>query len=118
MFYIVAEGRNPCPLMFAFEKLGSRWTLMVLRELFDGPRRFNQLHKSLPWVSGRSLTRVLKRLEGDGLIERTVNSNRPPEVSYSLSSNDPMLREIIDALSRWGTKKDLEQGARRQRRHT
>ena len=90
---------------------------MVLRELLDGPRRFNQLHKSLPWASGKSLTRVLEKLEGDGLIERTVDRTRPPKVSYSLSENDPLLREIIDAVSRWGTKKYLEQEARRQRRH-
>lgn len=89
---------------------------MVLRELLDGPRRFNRLHKSLPWVSGRSLTRVLEKLEGDGLIERKVDRTRPPKVSYSLSANDPMLREIIDAVCRWGTKKYLQQEARRPRR--
>ena len=90
---------------------------MVLRELLDGPRRFNQLHRSLPWVSGRSLTRVLEKLERNGLIERKVDRTRPPKVSYSLSANDPMLREIIDAISRWGTKKYLQQEARRQGRH-
>ena len=91
---------------------------MVLGELLDGPRRFNQLHRRLPWVSGKSLTRVLAKLERNGLIKRNVHRTRPPNVSYSLSMNDPMLREIIDAVLRWGTKKYLQQEARRQRRHT
>jgi len=91
---------------------------MVLRELFDGPRRFNQLQKSLPWVSGRSLTRVLEKLEGDSLVDRKVDGTRRPKVSYSLSANDPMLREIIDAVCRRGTKKYLEQEARRRHRCT
>lgn len=104
----------PSALMFACEKLGSRWTLMVLRELLDGPLRFSQLQERVPWVSGKSLTRVLAKLEHNGLIKRNVHRTRPPNVSYSLSMNDPMLREIIDAVLRWGTKKYLQQEARRR----
>jgi len=100
--------------MFAMEKVGRRWALLVLRELLDGPQRFSKLNKSIPWVSGRSLTRVLKKLEFDGLILRKVDGGRPPKVSYSLSGDDPMLRDIIDAMFRWGTKEYLKQGGRRR----
>ncbi|MBZ5698153.1 MAG: helix-turn-helix transcriptional regulator [Acidobacteriia bacterium] len=89
--------------MIALRKLGSRWTLLVLRELLGGRRRFSELRKAIPQVPAKSLARVLAKLEKDGLVQRTVNSMRPPQVSYSLVHNDPILRQVIDALFRYGS---------------
>ena len=89
--------------MIALRKLGSRWTLLVLRELLGGRRRFSALRKAIPQVPAKSLARVLAKLEKDGLVQRTVNSMRPPQVSYSLVHNDPILRQVIDALFRYGS---------------
>ncbi len=55
---------------------------------------------------GKSLTRVLERLETDGLVEREVLSTRPPHVTYSLLKPDPLLRELLAAAIRWGEKND------------
>jgi DNA-binding HxlR family transcriptional regulator len=90
--------------MIALRKLGSRWTLLVLRELFGGRRRFSELRKGIPQVPAKSLVRVLAKLETDGLIKRTVNSTRPPQVVYSIVYKDPILRQVIDALFRYGSK--------------
>ena len=100
---VASRSLKPCPLMIALRKLGNRWTLLVLRELFVGPRRFSELRKAIPQVPAKSLARVLAKLEKDGLIRRTVNSMRPPQVTYSLVHNDPILREVIDALFRYGS---------------
>jgi DNA-binding HxlR family transcriptional regulator len=85
-------------------KLGSKWTLLVLRELLKEPMRFSKLQKAIPGISSKSLARTLARLEKEGLVERKVNATRPPQVAYSLVHNDPILREVIDALFRWGSR--------------
>ncbi len=100
-----AKGRcrtDECFLLLALRKLGGTWKLLLLRELWDRPRRFRDLRKALPRISSTSLARVLKELEGDGFISRTVNGTRPPEVTYALLYNDPDLRKVIDHLTRWG----------------
>lgn len=90
--------------MIALRKLGNRWTLMVLRELFGGHRRFSELRKGIPQVPAKSLARVLAKLEKDGLVRRTVNFTRPPQVAYTLIHHDPILREVINALYKYGSK--------------
>ena len=95
-------AKDECSLLLALRKLGGTWKLLLLRELWEGPRRFRDLRKALPWISSTSLARVLKELEGDGLISRTVNGTRPPEVAYALLKNDPDLREAIKHLTLWG----------------
>ncbi|MCH7767277.1 MAG: helix-turn-helix transcriptional regulator, partial [Acidobacteria bacterium] len=59
---------KPCALVVALRKLGGRWALLVLRELLDQPRRFNELKKPIPWISTTSLSRVLARLEREGFV--------------------------------------------------
>lgn len=98
---------RPCPLMIALRKLGARWTLLVLRSLIDGSRRFCEIRKDTPQIPAKSLARVLSNLEREGLIRRRVSSTRPPQVSYSLIDDDPLLTEVIDALFRWGSKQAL-----------
>jgi len=88
--------------MIASHKLGSRWTLLVLRELINGPKRFSGLQKTLPWIPAKSLARVLSRLGKEGMVQRKVVSTRPPKVIYSITRNDRLLRNVIDALWRWG----------------
>ena len=83
-------------------KLGGRWTFALLCELSKQPMRFSELRRKLSMVPGKSLTRALEKLEGDGLIQRKVLSTRPPRVTYSLSNHDPLLRNLLDAAVRWG----------------
>jgi DNA-binding HxlR family transcriptional regulator len=90
------------PLMLALRKVGNQWSLLVLSELLEGPRRFSEIQTAVPKISGKSLSRVLAKLQADGLIRREVTPTRPPQVIYSLIHKDPALREAIEALSKWG----------------
>ena len=93
---------KPCALVVALRQLGGRWALLVLRELLDQPRRFNELKKPLPWISTTSLSRVLARLEREGFVERKVVATRPVRITYSVVHKDPLLRKVIDDLTLWG----------------
>ena len=84
------------------KEVGGKWALLVLRELFDQPRRFNELKKPLPWISITSLSRVLARLEREGFVERKVVATWPVRITYSVVRKDPLLRKVIDDLTLWG----------------
>ncbi len=99
-------------LMDALQKVGNQWSLMVLKELLKGPHRFSELQTAVPQISGKSLSRVLAKLQADGLIQREVTSTRPPQVVYSLTHKDPALREAINALSKWGKNQKSKRPAR------
>ncbi len=96
------QVEKPCALVIALRKLGGRWALLVLRELLDQPRRFNELRKPLPWISTTSLSRVLARLEREGFVERKVVATRPVRITYSIVRKDPLLRKVIEDLILWG----------------
>jgi DNA-binding HxlR family transcriptional regulator len=93
---------KPCALVVALRKLGGKWSLLVLRELLDRPRRFGELKKPIPWISTTSLSRVLARLEREGFVERKVAATRPVRITYSIVRKDPLLRKVIDDLTLWG----------------
>ena len=100
-------------LEIAIRKLGGPCkNLLVLRELYKQPRRFGALRRALPWISATALTRALKALENDGLIARKVTDTRPLAVTYTLLYNDPLLREIVDSLTRWGRQNAPRPGPR------
>ena len=101
------KSAAPCPLMVALRRLGGRWPLLVVRALSGRPRRFNELLRDVPQIPSKSLARVLSKLEIEGLVRREVSTGRPPQVSYSLVSNDPLLSEVIAVLFRWGSKHGL-----------
>ena len=93
---------SPDPIIITCRILGRRWVIAVLYALLNRPLRFNEIHKCIPGISTKSLGRVLLELEREGLVRRTVLSARPPHVSYSLN-DDPLLRQIIESLLRWGS---------------
>lgn len=65
--------------------IGDRWTLPVVVTLGDGPHRFNQLRRTVGGISQQMLTRTLRALERDGMVERTVHPTVPPQVEYALT---------------------------------
>jgi DNA-binding HxlR family transcriptional regulator len=79
----------------------------VVRALSGRSRRFSELLRDIPQIPSKSLARVLSKLEMEGLIRREVNAGRPPQVTYSLIGNDPLMSDVIDALFRWGSKHEL-----------
>lgn len=86
----------------AMEVLGGKWKLAILRHLFTGTKRFGELHRTMPGITARMLTRQLRELENDRLIRRTVYPQVPPKVEYALTDIGESLREITNRLDKWG----------------
>src|SRR5690606_7951089 len=83
------------------DRIGERWTLLVVVALRDGPVRFNQLRRQLQGVSQRMLTLTLRRLERDGLVVRTVHPSVPPQVEYALTALGGSLEAQVRGLLDW-----------------
>ncbi|MHB8646570.1 MAG: winged helix-turn-helix transcriptional regulator [Thermomicrobiales bacterium] len=84
------------------EVIGGKWTVQILRDLFEGTRRFGQLQQSLGGVSPKMLIARLRELEDRGLVTRTLFPEIPPRVEYSLTDDGRTLRPIVDAMADWG----------------
>lgn len=91
-----------CPVATAVQLIGNKWKLLILRNLFTRPWRFNELLKSIPGISQKVLTDNLRAMERDGIITRTVYPEAPLRVEYALSELGESIRPIIDALETWG----------------
>lgn len=101
---MLAKSELPeCPVAITVNLIGSKWKLLIIRNLLDRPYRFNELKKSLEGISQKVLTDSLKSMEEDGLITRTVYPEIPPHVEYSLSELGETMRPILDAMKEWGT---------------
>ena len=83
------------------QRIGDKWTVLVVDTLAAGPKRFNELRREIPSVSQRMLTLTLRNLERDGLVSRTVTPVIPPRVDYELTDLGHSLQQPISALSQW-----------------
>lgn len=77
-----------------------KWSVLVLEELCEEPRRFNQLRRLIP-VTQKSLTATLRRLERSGIVERIVINDRPVAVEYRITPLGKTLRDPVDAILSW-----------------
>ena len=102
------SDRLSCPVEATLEAIGGRWKVLILHELFNGTRRFGELHRSLHGITQKMLTQQLREMEHDGLIHREVYTQVPPKVEYSLTPLGKTLQPVLDAMHFWG-KKYLEQ---------
>lgn len=91
-----------CPVATTVGLIGSKWKLLILRNLLVRPWRFSELLKDLDGISARVLTSSLRSMEEDGLIERRVISERPPHVEYRLSNLGESMRQIIADMESFG----------------
>jgi len=96
-------------------RVGDKWTVLVVSTLGDGPKRFNELRKSLGSISQRMLTLTLRGLERDGLVTRTVFPTVPPKVQYELTRLGRSLLDPVSELGLWARKNRpaIEQARRR-----
>jgi DNA-binding HxlR family transcriptional regulator len=83
------------------QRIGDKWSLLVVQTLGDGSRRFNELRREIPTVSQRMLTLTLRNLERDGLVNRTVTPTIPPRVDYELTELGRSLQKPICGLVQW-----------------
>ncbi len=97
-----------CPVATTVSLIGSKWKLLIIRNLLTRPWRFNELKKDLEGISQKVLTDSLRSMEEDGIVTRTIYAEVPPRVEYALSELGESLRPVLDAMSEWGTvyKKD------------
>ncbi len=84
--------------------IGPKWSLLVIENLLDGPRRFGEIRQSISGTTSRVLTVRLRELEAAGLLTRTIYPEIPPRVEYTLTARGRALRPAIDALRRWGAR--------------
>ena len=97
------EKMSPCPVETTMNLIGGRWKVLLLRELFEGKRRFGELFRSISGISQKMLTQQLREMERDGLINRKVYAQVPPRVEYSLTEEGRSLKPVLDAMAQWGT---------------
>jgi DNA-binding HxlR family transcriptional regulator len=91
-----------CPVEATLHVISGKWKPMILLQLKDGPRRFNELRRLLPHVTQRMMTLQLKALERDGIITRRDFNENPPHVEYSFSSRGLTLGPILESMEDWG----------------
>lgn len=92
-----------CPVATTVQLIGSKWKLLIMRNLLKRPWRFNELRRDLDGISQKVLTDSLRSIEEDGIITRTVYPEVPPRVEYALSELGESMRPIIQAMEQWGT---------------
>ena len=94
--------RSTCPVACALDVVGDRWTLLVIRDLLVGKRRYGDFLASPEGIPTNILAERLKRLEGAGLVSCVPYSERPPRVEYHLTPAGRDLGRVVDALATWG----------------
>ncbi len=100
---LIKEKLPACPVATTVQMIGSKWKLLIMRNLLQRPWRFNELKKDLEGISQKVLTDSLRSMEADGIITRTVYPEVPPRVEYALSDLGESMRPIMDAMEIWGT---------------
>ena len=96
------EELPACPVATTVQLIGSKWKLLILRDLQARPWRFNELKKDLEGISQKVLTDSLRSMEEDGIVIRTVYPEVPPRVEYALSALGESMRPITQAMETWG----------------
>ena len=96
-------------------RVGDKWTILVVGELGNGPKRFNEIRRALGSISQRMLTLTLRGLERDGLVTRTVFPTVPPRVDYELTKLGRSLLEPVSGIGLWARQnRERIQEARRR----
>ena len=101
-----------CPAERTLEFLSGKWRSMVIFWLLEGPLRFNELQRRLGAITHRTLSKTLKDMEADGLVERTDYGEIPPRVDYSLTIRGRSLEPVLKAMEEWARiQADQNEGA-------
>ena len=93
--------RQGCPTRSVLDRIGDKWTVLIIGSLRQGPRRFSQVRRTIEGISQKMLTQTLRDLERDGLVTRTVYPQVPIRVEYELTALGHSLLEPLSALEVW-----------------
>lgn len=91
-----------CPVEVTIRIIGGRWKVLVIHNLLDGHKRFNELQRLLVGIAPRTLTKQLRELESDGIISRTAYPEIPPRVEYELTDLGRSIQPVLNAMGKWG----------------
>ena len=91
-----------CPVRRAVGVLGSKWALLIVRDLLEGPRRFNALLAGIEGISAKVLADRVRELEAAGVLHRTVHPEMPVRVVYELTPLGEDVGPVVNALAAWG----------------
>lgn len=105
----IYKSQDGCPVAATLDIIGDRWTILVLRDLVLGRSgRFKDLLDSLQGISPNLLANRLKRLEREGILERSFYSDHPPRAEYRLTEKGSQLGSIVRAMAEWGYEHELD----------
>src|SRR5688572_21141740 len=108
----MAEKKVSCLVEATLAVIGGRWKVLVLQQLFDSVKRFNELHRALSGITHQTLTQQLREMEAHGIISRKVFAQIPPKVEYSLTPLGRTLKPVLAAMHKWAE----QHGSARKRR--
>ncbi|GJL61517.1 winged helix-turn-helix transcriptional regulator [Candidatus Nitrospira salsa] len=91
-----------CPVEVTLEVIAGRWKILIIHQLLEGTKRFNQLQRELGGITHRTLTKQLREMEERGLLKRKDYREIPPRVEYSLSPVGRSLKRVLLAMQEWG----------------
>jgi len=100
---IEIKSRSDCPVVKTLDVIGDRWTLLIVRDLLKGKKRYNEFLESAEKIPTNILANRLKTMADIGIIERKIYSEHPPRYEYALTENGEKLGEIVKLLYHWGT---------------
>lgn len=108
-----------CPVETTLRMIGSKWKVLIIRDLLSGTKRFGELKKALGTITQKVLTSNLRDMEGSGLVSRKVYPQIPPKVEYTLTDLGYSLGGILDSMADWGSayKEFLKIMAKNQSKH-
>lgn len=92
-----------CPVEMTLQLIGDKWKVLIIRDLLDGTKRFNELKRSVSGITQKVLTSHLRDMEAAGLVNRKVYPEVPPKVEYTLTETGLSLKPILDSMVLWGT---------------
>lgn len=92
-----------CPVEMTLQLIGTKWKVLIVRDLLTGTKRFSELMRSLSGISQKVLTSNLRDMEKAGLVLRNIYPEVPPRVEYSLTETGWSLKPVLDSMKSWGT---------------
>ncbi len=107
---------SKCPTRVVLDRIGDKWTVLVLGLLCERPLRFNQMRRKIDGLTQKMLSQTLKALDRDGLVARKVNATMPVTVEYSITPLGATLAATVEELQRWA-RDHIEEVVQAQRRY-
>jgi len=97
----LTSERSPCPIATTLDVVGDKWSLVIVRDMHTGKKRFNEFLSSPEGIPTNILTARLKRMEQTGLITRKPYQDRPPRFEYEMTERGRTLLPVLHAMCRW-----------------